>query len=93
MKTEIRKELEEIKAKIDQVGDIRKQLHERQHKLMLEIRDKEVNEKVFSEKELYDFAMSVLWPRYHLNKRLDIIQEWARESIEEFKNTRNNDPS
>ncbi|MCP4665157.1 MAG: hypothetical protein GY849_02230 [Deltaproteobacteria bacterium] len=50
-----------------------------------EINKKELNKKVFSEKNLYDFAMNVLYKNYNLNKRLDIVENWAKKEVEEFK--------
>lgn len=70
----LRKEISETKNKLAEV-----------ERLLLEEENKSKTEKLYSEKDLYDFVFKILYDKYFRDKRIDIINGWAKECVEAFK--------
>jgi hypothetical protein len=77
--------LTDLDLRIKNLKGVLEQMTVDQHNLRMSINEKKLTEKKYSEKDLYDFAMNILYPKYNLNKRGDIIQDWAKEEVENFK--------
>ncbi len=89
----LQEQLFELKIQIDKNKQMHADLIKMHHELDLAIREKEINAMQYSERDLYDFAMRYLWPKYHSDKRLDIIEDWAREEVKKFKEQKNAEAS
>lgn len=80
-----KKQLEEVNEKIKEVDGIKIGLKNKMHQLEKQIREEKLSAKEYSEQDLYDFALKIILPEYRGSRRLDIIQDWAKEAVEEFK--------
>lgn len=84
--------LQEIKKGIVNLDAAKSELVKKSFELGNLIKEKELSIKKYSEQDLYDFAMHIIYPKYRGSKRIDIICEWARNDVEEFKKSKlNND--